>query len=99
MLGLFFDETSLLWGQKPQSLSLPLLPRPPERQAQDHLGSVQKELCSTSERCLTTQPAPEMTKSYLSVPTPTSMRERLYLLVTDEPPVPTWSQAEKGSVE
>ena len=46
VLGRSSGETSLSWGQQPQSLSLPLLPSPPERHAQDHLRKAQNELCS-----------------------------------------------------
>lgn len=46
VLGQFSGETSLPWGQQPQSPSLPMLSSPPERHAQDHLRKALNELDS-----------------------------------------------------
>lgn len=86
VLGLFSSETSLSWGQQRQSLSFSLLSRPLERQAQDHLGKAQNELCSYRQDTPEDPPSSRNAQTPAQgSPTRTSTTERLYILVTAEP--------------
>lgn len=88
VLGLFSGEISLSGGQQPQGLSFSLLPRPPERQAQDHLGKGQNELCSYLQDMPEDPPNSRNAQTPAQgSPTPISTKERSYVLVTAEPSI------------
>lgn len=90
VLGPFSGETSLYGASSPRVSAFPCCLVPPERQAQDRLGKDQNELCSYLQEMPEDPPSSRNAPTPArGGPTPTSLKETLYLLVTTELPIPT----------